>query len=135
MKGETSPEDQISDQNWICLPRPLLGPQTFSRLRRAKNWTRFQEMYVKWNGLPRSLLEPQFFSTADELKRWQAFKKCMLTGMAYRGHYTSNCFRMRRAKNVTRFQEMYVNWNGVPRPVVFIALFLSFNLYTNCKVR
>ena len=51
----------------------------------------------------------------------------MLTGMAYRGHYTSNFFRLRRAKNVTRFQEMYVNCNGVPRPVFFFALFLSFN--------
>ena len=43
------------------LPQPLLGPQMFFRLRRAKNITHILEIYINWNGLPRPLLEPQNF--------------------------------------------------------------------------
>ena len=46
------------------------------------------EMYINWNGLPRPLLGPQ------------------------------NCFRLRRAKSITRFHKMYVNWNDLTRPLL-----------------
>ena len=82
---------------WNRLRRPLLRPQIFFRLRRAKNitrshgmyvnWirlrrakniTRSQAVYVNWNRLRRPLLRPQIFFRLRRAKNiMHALKKCI----------------------------------------------------------
>ena len=43
-------------------------------------------------------------------------------------------FRLRRAENIARFQEMYVNWNGPLRPLVFQFPSSSKNIFHKKQV-